>query len=319
MRRFLVYAATLSLFAMGVLLGLDRLNVWLLTASSASAAHKMQRLFRTYPADEIAILGSSRASQNFVPSLLSPAAFNYGMDGSGQGETLLLLEAVLARGGNAPILVNLDPWGFPPAGSVTVVGDYRLVLDDPAVRAMLPPEMCRWRDRVPGIRFYGALRPNLTAWLNGRLGLTKRVDRGATLQVLSRTPKEWAVINASLKPSGFSVDAAWKVRIHALAHRTQRPIVWVVGPCSPRWAELYTGRSALHAFLGWLGTLPNQTVVDFFALPYGEACFMDPTHLNLEGAERFTSALREALLRHAAIAPFFTADPRLPDESAKSD
>lgn len=308
MRRFLVSAAALLLFAIGVLLALDRLNVALLTASSASAAHKMLRLFRTHPAGEIAILGSSRASQNLVPSLLSPAAFNYGMDGSGQGETLLLLEAVLAREDTAPILVNLDPWGFPPAGAISLVGDYRLVLSEPGVRALLPPEKRRWVDRVPGLRFYGALRPNLTAWLNGRLGFTKRIDRGATLQVLSRTPKEWAVINATLRPSGFSVDAVWKARIQALAHRAQRPIVWVVGPCAPRWAELYTGEAELSAFLGWLETLPNQVVINLYALPYGEALFMDPTHLNLEGAKRFTRALREELRRRPTLAPFFVGN-----------
>lgn len=305
MRRFLVYAVALLFFAAFVLLALDRVNVGLLADSPASAAHKMWRLFSVCPADEIPILGSSRASQNIAPSQLSPAAFNYGMDGSGQGETLLLLEALVARGGSVPIIVNLDPWGFPPSGPPALMGDYRLVLDNPAVRAFLPPEKCRLRDRLPGLRFHGALRPNLAAWLNGRFALTKRIDRGATLQILSRTPKEWAVINATIRPSGFSVDDDWKARIAALARRATRPIVWVVGPCAPRWAKLYEGEPALRAFLDWLTALPNQIVIDLHALPYGEALFMNPTHLNLDGAERFTRVLRAELLHYPNLAAFF--------------
>lgn len=304
MRRFLAYAATLLLFAVAVQLLLDRANVALLTHSSGNAAHKMLRLFRTFPKDEIPILGSSRASQNFVPSLLSQDAFNYGMDGSGQGETFLLLEAVLGRDEATPVIVNLDPWGFPDDGGA-VVGDYRLVLDDTSVRACLPPERRRLKDRIPGIRFYGSLRPHLASWLNERTAATKRIDRGATLQRFGRTPQEWAVINATIRPTGFSANAAWKARIEAMARRAQRPIVWVVGPCSPHWAACYAGKDDLRAFLRWLDALPRQTVIDLYGLPYGEELFMDPTHLNLEGAERFTRTLLAELRKHPTLAPFF--------------
>lgn len=84
-----------------------------------------------------------------------------------------------------------------------------------------------------------------------------------------------------------------------------RPVVWVIGPCAPRWAELYTGREALRGFLRWLAAQPNQHVIDLFDLPYGEDLFMDPTHLNLQGAERFTTTVLGELRERPGLAPFF--------------
>lgn len=133
----------------------------------------MLRLFETHPKEEIPILGSSRASQNFAPSRLSPRAFNYGMDGSGQSETLFLLAALLRQEGAAPILVNLDPLGFVGSPESSLVGDYCLVLGDPDVRARLPPEKRRLKARIPGIRFHGALRAALGGALHRARGVAR--------------------------------------------------------------------------------------------------------------------------------------------------
>ena len=305
MRRFLLTVAGLLAFAVAVLLILDRVNVALITASSGTAAYKMLRLFETHPKEEIPILGSSRASQNFAPSRLSPRAFNYGMDGSGQSETLFLLAALLRQEGAAPILVNLDPWGFVGSPAPSLVGDYCLVLGDPDVRARLPPEKRRLKARIPGFRFHGALREHLAAWLNARLAVTKQLDAGATLQLLSRTPEEWAFINASITPQTFAFSEEWRRLLSDVLALADRPVVWVIGPCAPRWAELYTGREALRGFLRWLAAQPNQHVIDLFDLPYGEDLFMDPTHLNLQGAERFTTTVLGELRERPGLAPFF--------------
>lgn len=96
MRRFLLTIFGLFVFTVSVVLVLDLVNVALITDSTVSPAYKMWRLFEAYPRDEIAVLGSSRAA-HYVPARLSPNVFNYTLDGSGQGETLFLLEAVLKR------------------------------------------------------------------------------------------------------------------------------------------------------------------------------------------------------------------------------
>lgn len=61
----------------------------------------------------------------------------------------------------------------------------------------------------------------------------------------------------------------------------------------------------MRGFLRWLDAQPNQHVIDLFGLPYGEDLFMDPTHLNLQGAERFTTTVLGELRKRPGLAPFF--------------
>ncbi len=308
MHRLICFLLALMGVALGGLWVNDSLNEWLVTASSASSTYKTYRLFALRPADEMPILGSSRASQNFVPSLLSPKAFNYGVDGSGMGETLFFLAQCLRNGSSNPILINLDPWGFPE--KATFPADYQLVLGNADVRAVLPPERTALSERLPGVRFHGALRRNLTAFLNDRLALTKVVDHGATLQRLSRTPAEWETINRSRKePMEFHFDAHWQAALDDLYGRTERPIVWVVGPLAPHPWRLYRGEAELEAFLAAQVQRKHVYAVNLIRLSeeMTEADFMDSTHLNLQGAERFTRLLRERLWEipevTAAVAP----------------
>lgn len=303
MRRLLTFLLPLLALTLVALWGNDRLNRALVTASSASSTYKTYRLFVLRPADELPILGSSRASQNFVPSLLSPKAFNYGVDGSGMGETLFFLEQCLRNGGSEPILINLDPWGFPK--ETTYRADYRLALGAPAVRAALPPARTALAERLPGVRFHGALRSNLTAYLNARFAVTKVIDAGATLQILSRTPEEWAAINRNrTAPTHFACAPAWEARLEALYQMTARPIVWVVGPLAPHDRRLYQGQAELEAFLRRQVQHPKVHAINLldFPEPMTEADFMDPTHLNRHGAERFTRLLRERLRALAGVA-----------------
>ena len=292
----------LSLFAIlavtvGGMLGNDLLNRTLVLASSGSSVYKMWRLFVACPQNELAILGSSRASQNYVPSVISARAFNYGVDGSTMDETLFMLRQVLRNESAMPIIVNLDPWGFPAHGRRSFAADYTLALSSEEVRRALPRERTRFEERCPGIRFHGALRANLTQWLNGRKAVTKEIDSGATLQLFSRTPEEWKVIYATRKPWTFHFSEAWQAELDRLYALTSRSIVWVVGPVSPGDRKLYSGESDLLAFLDAQRRHKNVYAIDLYTPTedFSEPAFMDPTHLNKQGAIRFTNMLCEKL------------------------
>lgn len=297
MRRLFFSALTLLGVVLLAMWGNEALNSHLILSSTGSTAYKMHRLFVEPVVDEIPILGSSRANANFVPALISSKAFNYGVDGSQQYETLFHLKRILRNQSANPVIVNLDPWGFGSYEKPSFLADYRLALSDPEVRAVLPAARTSLVERIPGIRFHGTLRGNLTTWLNERRTVTKKIVDGAVLQLLSRTPEEWQVINAKLTPSGFHFDARWQAELDALYASTERPIVWVVGPCSPRWRELFRGQQALQTFLKEQRKRPNVYVIDLYAsiADWTEAEFMDPTHLNIHGAERFTRLLKAEL------------------------
>lgn len=299
MKRFAIFVLTLLGVALLAMWGNEILNRSLILSSAGSTAYKMHRLFVAPPADEIPILGSSRANANFVPSFISPKAFNYGVDGSPQYETLFHLKRILRNQASGPIIVNLDPWGFGSYEKPVFRADYRLALSDPEVRAALPASMTAPEERIPGIRFHGALRETLSSWMNERRIVTKKIVNGAVLQLLSRTSAEWQVINAKLGATDFHSDPRWQSELNAIYASTARPIVWVVGPTSPRWRELFRGETALRAFLDEQRKHPNVHVIDLYTptADWDESEFMDPTHLNIHGAERFTRLLRAELDR----------------------
>ncbi len=268
----------------------EGINKWLILHSTSSSRYKTYRMFVEKPKGEIPLLGSSRALGNYVPSLISPRVFNYGINGSGMYETLFLLREALKNSSSGAVLVNLDPWGFHGEYQPSLQGDYRLALSNPGVRKSVAHDFA---DLIPGIRFHGLMRQNLTTWLDGQMALTRKVDQGAALILQSRNEKEWAFINAKITDNTFSCHASWQAEIDKIHATPEHPIVWIVAPIAPHWREHYDGREKMKDFLAKIATRPNMYVVDLFdeTADYTEAEFVDPTHLNIQGATRFTQQL----------------------------
>lgn len=288
MRRFLLYCLALALFVVALAMANDAANLWLIRSSSGNPAYKMERLWHGYEKDEIPILGSSRAQGNFVPSMISERCFDYGCDGMALPEVIFLLKRIAARTADSPVILNLDPWGFEGFEKPHFVGDYRLV-----------PESGRvdFYGSLPGIRFHGALRMSLAAWLNSRKAVTEVVDCGARLLTRSRTQAEWKVINSKLKPWPFTQNTEGEHEFElALAALAPRKIIVAVGPCASRFMELYPSRRELGRYLGHLRLIDNVVVVNLFGSDiFTDDDFADPTHLNITGAKKFSAVLKDAV------------------------
>ena len=248
----------------------------------------MERLWNDAFPDEVAILGSSRAQSNFMPSKMSSECFDYGADGMGMPEVLFLLKHLAQRKTSAPVIVNLDPWGFGGFDHPAFVGDYRLA-----------PQSGRtgFVDALPGMRFHGALRKNLVAWLNQRKAVTKVIDGGAVLLKTSRTPAEWGTINAKLTPWGFTRSAVGEKEFEEVVKSlAPRKVMVVVGPCASHFMELYPSMDEFNRYLGHLRTIDNVTVVNLFGdADFSDSDFTDPTHLNIGGATKFTGKVMRAV------------------------
>lgn len=179
MKRFLIYLTSLLAAVAAVALAVDQINVLLIKSATGNSAYKMWRLYNNPDPDEIAIVGSSRACQNFAPSEIAPHCFNYGVEGMTKGEEIPILEVLQQRQTTAPVILNIDPWGSFFNGQVA---DYRLA-----------PESGRleWQECVPGIRFFGALRKNVVAYIDAKRAVARTIDNGANLIKTSRTTSEW--------------------------------------------------------------------------------------------------------------------------------
>jgi len=290
MKGFLLYCLALTLCVVALVMANDIANQWLIHASNGNTAYKMARLWHGYEKDEIPILGSSRAQGNFVPSEISPRCFDYGCDGMGLPEVVFLLREIAKRNTRAPVIVNLDPWGFGGFDNPNFVGDYRLVPESGRIGLV---------DSLPGLRFHGDLRRSLTAWLNERKAVTKVIDKGAVILKNSRTADEWKVINSKLTPWSFArSEKGEKLFEAALSALAPRKAVVVVGPCCSRFMELYPSRAEFSEYLGHLATIDNVVVVNLFgSWQFTDEDFTDPTHLNINGAHKFTKMFMDVVGR----------------------
>ena len=292
MKRFLIYFGCVTLSTIILAFLCDRVNLYLVHHSTGNFIFKMERLWQkhkvlTVDDDEIPILGSSRALGNFVPSELSPKCFNYGVNGMGLNEVLFNLKALEGVESASPIILNFDPWSNLTESEGNWVGDYRL-----------SPRSGRSEilDTIPGIRFYGMFRKNLTDFFNSKKAVTKVVDKGAVLLKTSRNDKEWTIINSKLTSWSFDYKAwveKFEQQIKALSPRM---VLVVVCPCSSRKTELFDSRNNLESFLSRIDNLSNVTVVNYYGSDkFSDADFVDPTHFNIEGAKKFSRLLKKEI------------------------
>lgn len=303
MKKFLIVVGGLFVAVYALLLVNDWLNLRLVFSSTNTPIYKMYRLFKECPKTELPIFGSSRAEAGFVPSELSTRAFNYGLSGSGLGETLLHVKAACARPDADVIIINLDPWGVGGLGNFQ--GDYSLAYGSSLLEGYEEYTKVAFVDRLPGTRFYGRFRPNLGHCMNTVLAATKRIDKGAILQRLSRNDEEWEYIISRCKPQRFNKDEeVWGEYKKLFAAHEKVNFVFVVSPVSKPWWERFEGKDDLAAFLKEISMIPNLIVLDMCSKNierYDLSFYMDLTHLNETGARQFTRELRQELERRAIL------------------
>ena len=290
MKRFATYLFSLLALVVAQALVLDYVNVALIRSSSGSSAYKMERLYANPEPDELAIVGSSRACGNFVPSLIATNCFNYGVNGMTMGETISILRVLQKRRTTAPVIVNFDPWG---SFFDSQAADYRLAPQSGRVGLL---------DRVPGIRFFGSLRKHIVGYLNVRRSVTSVVDRGAVLLKNSRTAAEWQSINAKLEPHAYNAHPQLEQAfLRLLQDFAPRRVFVVIAPCSKRWTDIFKERGRLEKAVSAMRKIPNVTVFNYYgSSQFTDADFTDPTHFNIKGARRFSAELK-LKLQHAAL------------------
>lgn len=290
MKKFLLYVAGLIGITVIFLAANDAIVYSMVMSSSGSSAYKMQRMFADPIPGEIPLLGSSRAKENYVPSLISPDCFDYGENGQTFSETLFHLKAVLSRPEIKRVIVNLDPWG-PGDVIKSYRADYRF-----ARKCSGMPEIA-WKDRAPGLRFLGSLRAAFAMWMNERKATTRVVDQGAMLLEYACSSEDFARMEAALTDRSFECTPQMRDAIaDVLKRNVGTEIVWVVSPASNSWDAHFTGANELTAFGAWLESLPNNRFFDLHRADYlGNADFKDPCHLNLSGARKFTERLMQEL------------------------
>ena len=282
--------------------------VWSKAVLERTKHSDVARIRRAIENDDnrMAIHGASKARAAYIPSLLRVPAYNYGMDESSQAVANALIELELDKeNSTAPILLDFPLFWFTGIGNEMKFVPFGRI---PVVRELMT-DAGKWKIRylVPGLRFFGSFDWNLKELLTENIELTRRIEDGFTYRL---TPVPWSresfdsAVQRRLNTSVYYHEIeSQRLRLENLIdEHSNRHFFIVISPYHPSFFRSYEGLPEAHRFLSDMEKRSNVTVLDYSRVDYADELFTDSTHLNEEGAKRFSNTLGEVLRAHPAFA-----------------
>jgi len=263
--------------------------------SQISGAYKVNRMIRETHADEIPILGSSRAEGGFIPDSLGKDFFNYGLSGSKYDVTLFFLEEECKKTKSRPwIILNLDLDGL--LHGLGDVGNYVPNTNYKAVKDLLGSEYQPFFN-IPFIKYYGRYESYYRDYLNEKMQLTKFTNKGASIEknVLTKKQFDELVEQRRKSSTAFVNDSGLMQKLVGLitAH-PERQFLFVISPYHESFFAQYVPDGETN-FANRLQLYKNVHLLDFSNMPLPDDMFMNTSHLNLKGAIKFNRQLRDTL------------------------
>ena len=262
-------------------------------------AARVSHLLRPDP-EEIPIFGASKARAAYVPSLIDPRAFNYGMDAASLDVVNVFLGIELAKNKQGPVIVDLVHNASETIGNLLKFVPFA---DRPAVADVLRRNGdLRWQYSVPGLRYFGFYDIYLKDYVSDRSVLTRVIDRGYTTALRPR-PWDRGVFEAAVRKRlemgyGYSSDPRQEGTLFQhIRSAPQRKFILVYSPLHQACFANFTGAAAFSEFVQKLRQMSNVTVLDFGRLALPDEDFEDTTHLNDRGARIFSQRMGEELRR----------------------
>lgn len=274
---------------------------WLITKQvvqqyHSMGAYKTHRLFSELHPDEIPVFGSSRASGSYVPELIHPQCFNYGIENTQFRLASIFLEEELRKNKETPIIVNFDYEFFRKrAGNIA---HFIPNLHHDSIRSYVDTNY-RMFYSIPGLRYYGIHDDYAKSWLAEHSD-KNHLSRGGFFLKAPTDPAAFAQMADKRRrtSNGWDAPANLVKRWEKLLNSTKRPIFIVVAPYHESCFERFNNMEAAQKYLARMDALPHVTVLDYGQVDYPDAYFMNTTHLNYEGAQVFSKELSNAINNH---------------------
>jgi hypothetical protein len=280
--------------------------------SESSAAYKVNRIINYTDKNEIPIFGPSTAQSGFIPSMLGPDYFNYGINGVRENVLLFFLEHECKKNKATPYIIavlGLD--GF--SNSRGDINSYLMNAGDPDVRKLMGDKY-KFYYRIPFIKYYGQYDNYLKDYLNERMQLTKYNDRGASIEkdVLTTETFHELVVERMNTVTRFQNDSTLSRRfIDLLKANPGRQFIFIIPPVHPSYFEKFENYDDALKYFAYLCTFSNVRVLNYSRNFYPDDCYLNTTHLNYNGAVRFNRFIRDTLdkiMDHSAVSR--NASPR---------
>lgn len=276
------------------------LEKYIIGGSEVSGAYKVDRLLHEDFWAETPILGSSRAEGSIYPDGLGKNFFNYGLAGVQDNVWIYFLGKELEKKQETPILINfdLDGLGYDNGDvsywlSNSMNNEIRVFFDE-------------WKPiyLVPTIKYFGVFEKYFVSFLQEKVTVTGIINNGALLENKVLLPEEFDLLvkKRGKKKISFNNDSILHDRLFKmLKANTKREIVFFIPPYHESYLKSIKNYDSVLLFLQTLEDLPNVTVLNYSLFHFNQESFFNTTHLNYNGALKFTEIFKRDLVTKGLI------------------
>jgi hypothetical protein len=262
----------------------------------------VRRAFENDDPREIPVYGSSLAQRSYMPEILGERFYNYGRRGSNFQKIYPLLENEFQKKRSGPVIIDFY-FNF-----LNYQEEYTLNMRDfiPVAREPLAEEILRDFDmyspafKIPGFRYCGFFADywirRQNDWQEEELNY---LDKGGAFYKPLTPNEEFEeyVRSRSSTYVPFTVSPQLEERFLAiLKSRPDRKVIMVISPNHASSYGTITHLEDMEAYLQQLGQqFPNVSWLVFDGREYPDDHFKDSFHMNIRGARRFSTELKERL------------------------
>ncbi len=268
-------------------------EIQIIFKSHINGASKINRIISLTEKNEIPIFGSSRAQGNFVPSIIdSVNCFNYGIDATQANIWLFFLEQELSKEKNTPIIINFDLGGLNYSDGN--IGNY--IPNWNSTKNILRNKG-EFYYNIPFIKYYGQYERYFKFYVNEKMNLTKFTDKGGSFEknILTNSKFQKLVNKRKNSKSTFSLNKKLLSKFNKLINSTNRKIILVVSPYHISFFNKFENIETVNRYLSSLNERENINVIDLRNFIIDDKLFLNTSHLNYDGAVKFSKKLKELL------------------------
>ncbi|MEY3068040.1 MAG: hypothetical protein RL037_1945 [Bacteroidota bacterium] len=276
------------------------LEKFLIGNSTISGAYKVERLLHHDLENEIPILGSSRAEGSVYPDSLGKHIYNYGLAGVQDNVWIYFLEKELNKKHETPILINFDIDG--------------LGYDNGDISYWMPNSWNKeirsffdnWTPKylIPTIKYFGLFEQYFVSYMQDKLSLTGIANNGSLLERKVLLPEEFErlIIKRGKSELYFKNDSLLNIRLFQLLKKNNnREIVFFIPPYHESYLNSIKNYDSVITYLNLLEAIPMVSVLNYSHLKFSQNNYYNTTHLNYNGAMRFTNILKSDLINMGLI------------------
>lgn len=269
----------------------------IILANESCGAYKVNRIIQNTDVNEIPIIGSSRAESSFIPDLLGENYFNYGLEGTQENVMLFFIEEECKKKNKISpwIIANIDLDGINTKSGD--IANYLFNSDNAGVKKLMA-ERYEKHFAIPFIKYIGQFENYFRYYFNNKMQLTKFSNKGAFIDktVLPQKLIDDLIEYRRAHQDVFLHEEGLKQEFfRALNAHPERKFIFVIPPFHSCYFSNYKNPEDAKAFVNQLRGLFNVRVFDFSQVIYPDSLFSNTTHLNYNGAVRFTKEFKDSL------------------------